>query len=360
MSGVWGNNIKISIFGESHGGAIGINISGLPVGKDINEEEIYKDMKRRAPGNSNLTTARKEEDKVEILSGIFNGKTTGAPLCGIIRNNDTRSKDYSKLKNVMRPSHSDYPASIKYKGFNDYRGGGHFSGRITAPLVFAGAIAKSILKEKGINIGAHIKSIADIEDIEFNPLNIENSILESIKEKDLPIIDDNKKALMEHRILSAKMEGDSVGGIVQCAITGVNVGVGDPFFDSVESTIAHLAFSVPAVKGIEFGKGFDLTKLKGSEANDSYYYEGEKIATKTNNNGGILGGLTNGMPILFNVAIKPTASIIKYQDTVDIENKEDTKLQIEGRHDPCIVPRAVVVIEAIAALALLDLMEGEF
>lgn len=360
MSGVWGNNIKISIFGESHGGAIGINISGLPVGKDINEEEIYKDMKRRAPGNSNLTTARKEEDKVEILSGVFNGKTTGAPLCGIIRNNDTRSKDYSKLKSVMRPSHSDYPASIKYKGFNDYRGGGHFSGRITAPLVFAGAIAKSILKEKGINIGAHIKSIADIEDTEFNPLNIENSILESVKEKTLPIIDDNKKALMEHRILSAKMDGDSVGGIVQCAITGINAGVGDPFFDSVESTIAHLIFSVPAVKGIEFGKGFDLTKLKGSEANDSYYYEGEKIATKTNNNGGILGGLTNGMPILFNVAIKPTASIIKYQDTVDIENKEDTKLQIEGRHDPCIVPRAVVVIEAIAALALLDLMEGEF
>ncbi|QAA33962.1 chorismate synthase [Clostridium manihotivorum] len=360
MSGVWGSNIKLSIFGESHGGAIGINISGLPVGKDINEEEIYKEMQRRAPGRSNLATARKEEDRVEILSGVFNGKTTGAPLCGIIRNNDTRSKDYSKLKDVMRPSHSDYPASVKYKGFNDYRGGGHFSGRITAPLVFAGAIAKSILREKGINIGAHIKSIADIEDDDFNPIYIDNTVLDTLKEKDLPIIDDNKKALMEHRILSAKMEGDSVGGVIQCAITGVEVGVGDPFFDSLESTIAHLAFSVPAVKGIEFGKGFELSKLKGSEANDSYYYEGEKIATKTNNNGGILGGLTNGMPVLFNVAIKPTASIIKYQDTVDIDKKEDTKLQIEGRHDPCIVTRAVVVIEAIAALAILDLMEGEF
>ncbi|WP_160673359.1 chorismate synthase [Clostridium sp. C8-1-8] len=360
MSGVWGSNIKLSIFGESHGGAIGINISGLPVGKAIDEEEIYKEMQRRAPGRSNLATARKEEDRVEILSGVFNGKTTGAPLCGIIRNNDTRSKDYSKLKDVMRPSHSDYPASVKYKGFNDYRGGGHFSGRITAPLVFAGAIAKSILKEKGINIGAHIKSIADIEDEEFNPIYIDSTVLDTLKEKDLPLIDDDKKALMEHRILSAKMEGDSVGGVIQCAITGVEVGVGDPFFDSLESTIAHLAFSVPAVKGIEFGKGFELSKLKGSEANDSYYYEGEKIATKTNNNGGILGGLTNGMPVLFNVAIKPTASIIKYQDTVDIDKKEDTKLQIEGRHDPCIVTRAVVVIEAIAALALLDLMEGEF
>jgi chorismate synthase len=360
MSGVWGSNIKLSIFGESHGGAIGINISGLPVGKAIDEEEIYKEMQRRAPGRSNLATARKEEDRVEILSGVFNGKTTGAPLCGIIRNNDTRSKDYSKLKDVMRPSHSDYPASVKYKGFNDYRGGGHFSGRITAPLVFAGAIAKSILKEKGIKIGAHIKSIADIEDEEFNPIYIDSTVLDTLKEKDLPLIDDNKKALMEHRILSAKMEGDSVGGVIQCAITGVEVGVGDPFFDSLESTIAHLAFSVPAVKGIEFGKGFELSKLKGSEANDSYYYEGEKIATKTNNNGGILGGLTNGMPVLFNVAIKPTASIIKYQDTVDIDKKEDTKLQIEGRHDPCIVTRAVVVIEAIAALALLDLMEGEF
>jgi chorismate synthase len=260
----------------------------------------------------------------------------------------------------MRPSHSDYPASVKYKGFNDYRGGGHFSGRITAPLVFAGAIAKSILREKGINIGAHIKSIADIEDDAFNPIYIDNTVLDTLKEKDLPIIDDNKKAIMEHRILSAKMEGDSVGGVIQCAITGVEVGVGDPFFDSLESTIAHLAFSVPAVKGIEFGKGYELSKLKGSEANDSYYYEGEKIATKTNNNGGILGGLTNGMPVLFNVAIKPTASIIKYQDTIDINKKEDTKLQIEGRHDPCIVTRAVVVIEAIAALALLDLMEGEF
>lgn len=356
MSGIWGNNIKISIFGESHGGAIGINISGLPSGKKIPFDIIAKDAARRAPGKNDMSTSRKEADKIEILSGVFEGKTTGAPLCGIIRNSDTRSKDYSRLKDVMRPGHSDYPANIKYEGFNDYRGGGHFSGRITAPLVFAGAIAKGILKEKGINIGAHVKSIGNIKDEGFDLTNINQDTFEKVSSKELSIIDDKKGEAMRELILQARREGDSVGGVVECAILGVEAGIGDPFFDSVESTIAHLAFSVPAVKGIEFGTGFKMTQMRGSEANDSYYYDGEVIRTKTNNNGGILGGITNGMPIVFSVAIKPTPSISKIQNTIDISKKENSTLQVVGRHDPCIVPRAVVVIEAIAAIAVLDLL----
>lgn len=355
---VWGNNIKISIFGESHGIALGINISGLPSGILLDMEAIEKEMERRAPGRSKIATARKEGDKVEILSGIFEGRTTGAPLCGIIRNGDTRSQDYSKLKSLMRPGHSDYPAMIRYNGFNDVRGGGHFSGRITAPLVFAGSIARQILKEKGITIGAHIKSINSVEDDSFNPLAIDEALLASLKEGDIATINKAKGEEMRELILATKKQADSLGGVVECAVTGIPAGIGNPFFDSVESTLAHLMFSVPAVKGIEFGAGFGITKMKGSEANDSYYYDGGEIKTKTNNNGGILGGITNGMPIIFRAAVKPTSSIGLYQDTVDVTNKVNEKLQVVGRHDPCIVTRAVVVIESVTALGILDLMMG--
>lgn len=355
---VWGNNIKISIFGESHGIALGINISGLPSGILLDMEAIEKEMERRAPGRSKIATARKEGDKVEIVSGVFEGRTTGAPLCGIIRNGDTRSQDYSKLKSLMRPGHSDYPAMIRYNGFNDVRGGGHFSGRITAPLVFAGSIARQILKEKGITIGAHIKSINSIEDDSFNPLAIDEALLTSLKEGDIATINKAKGEEMRELILATKKQADSLGGVVECAVTGIPAGIGNPFFDSVESTLAHLMFSVPAVKGIEFGAGFGITKMKGSEANDSYYYDGDVIKTKTNNNGGILGGITNGMPIIFRAAVKPTSSIGLYQDTVDVVNKVDDKLQVVGRHDPCIVTRAVVVIESVTALGILDLMVG--
>ncbi len=355
---VWGNNIKISIFGESHGIALGINISGLPSGILLDMEAIEKEMERRAPGRSKIATARKEGDKVEILSGIFEGRTTGAPLCGIIRNGDTRSQDYSKLKSLMRPGHSDYPAMIRYNGFNDVRGGGHFSGRITAPLVFAGSIARQILKEKGITIGAHIKSINSVEDDSFNPLAIDEALLASLKEGDIATINKAKGEEMRELILATKKQADSLGGVVECAVTGIPAGIGNPFFDSVESTLAHLMFSVPAVKGIEFGAGFGITKMKGSEANDSYYYDGDEIKTKTNNNGGILGGITNGMPIIFRAAVKPTSSIGLYQDTVDVTNKVNEKLQVVGRHDPCIVTRAVVVIESVTALGILDLMMG--
>lgn len=360
MSGVWGNNIKVSIFGESHGNAIGINIDGLPSGFEIDMDKILLEMERRAPGKNQLSTSRKEADLPEILSGFFEGKTTGTPLCAIIRNSDTRSKDYAKTKDFMRPGHADFTGYERYSGFNDYRGGGHFSGRITAPLVFAGAICKQILEEKGIFIGAHISSIKDIEDENFNSTNISKEDLLELRNKELPLINTSLEEKIKHTIIQAKYDGDSVGGTIECAVVGIKPGVGNPFFDSVESTLAHLMFSVPAVKGIEFGKGFDMTKLFGSEANDEYYYDGDLVKTKTNNNGGILGGISNGMPIVFKVAIKPTASILKEQNTIDIKNKKDVKFRIEGRHDPCIVQRAVPVIEAVTAIGILDLIGGRY
>lgn len=358
MSGMWGSKIKLSIFGESHGNAIGITIDGLPAGFSIDMDKIMMEMSRRAPGKSSLSTPRKESDIPEILSGYFEGKTTGTPLCAIIRNSNTKSKDYSKLKDVMRPGHADYTGAVRYKGFNDYRGGGHFSGRITAPLVFAGAICKQILEVKGIIVSAHINSIGKIKDCSFLESDISDELLNSFKEKELPLINTKLEDEMRQEILSARSSGDSIGGTIECAILGVSPGIGDPFFDSVESTLAHLMFSVPAVKGIEFGKGFDISKMRGSEVNDEYYLENGNIKTKTNNNGGILGGITNGMPIIFNVAIKPTASIFKEQNTVNIVTMEETTLCIEGRHDPCIVQRALPVIEAVAAIGITELMNS--
>ena len=358
MSGMWGSKIKLSIFGESHGNAIGITIDGLPAGFSIDMDKIMMEMSRRAPGKSSLSTPRKESDIPEILSGYFEGKTTGTPLCAIIRNSNTKSKDYSKLKDVMRPGHADYTGAVRYKGFNDYRGGGHFSGRITAPLVFAGAICKQILEVKGIIVSAHINSIGKIKDCSFLESDISDELLNSFKENELPLINTKLEDEMRQEILSARSSGDSIGGTIECAILGVSPGIGDPFFDSVESTLAHLMFSVPAVKGIEFGKGFDISKMRGSEANDEYYLENGNIKTKTNNNGGILGGITNGMPIIFNVAIKPTASIFKEQNAVNIVTMEETTLCIEGRHDPCIVQRALPVIEAVAAIGITELMNS--
>lgn len=356
MSGMWGNNIRISIFGESHGNAIGVNIDGLPSGFPVDMDKVMNEMARRAPGKSPLSTTRKEGDIPEILSGYFEGKTTGTPLCAIIRNSNTKSKDYSKLKSVMRPGHADYTGAIRYNGFNDYRGGGHFSGRITAPLVFAGAICRQILESKGIIISAHVSSIGSIKDKSFLDVELNEELIKSFKGKELPLINSSLEEAMREEIINARMNMDSIGGTIECAVLGIDAGIGNPFFDSVESTLAHLIFSVPAVKGIEFGKGFDISKMKGSEANDEYYLDGKNIKTKTNNNGGILGGITNGMPIVFNVAIKPTASIFKEQDTVNIATMEETKLIIEGRHDPCIVQRALPVIEAVTAIGILELM----
>lgn len=356
MSGMWGNKLKVSIFGESHGAGIGITIDGLPSGFEINMDEVLKEMARRAPGKSRLSTARKEADMPEILSGFFEGKTTGTPLCAIIRNSDQHSKDYGKLKDLMRPGHADYPGFIKYKGFNDYRGGGHFSGRITAPLVFAGAVCKQILEAKGIKIGAHVKSIGKVNDKSFFDVDLTNELLDEIKVNELPLLDPNKEEEMRNTILEARKEQDSVGGTIECAVLGIEAGIGNPFFDSVESTLAHLMFSVPAVKGIEFGKGFSMSEHRGSECNDEYYYDGDKVKTYTNNNGGITGGITNGMPILFKVGIKPTPSISKKQKTIDINEHKDAELVIEGRHDPCIVQRAIPVIEAVTAIGIIELV----
>lgn len=355
---MWGNNIKLSIFGESHGNAIGINIDNLPPGFPLDMEEIMREMRRRAPGKNNLSTARKESDVPEILSGYFEGKTTGTPLCAIIRNSDNKSKDYSKIKDVMRPGHGDYPGFVKYKGFNDYRGGGHFSGRITAPLVFVGAICKQILRKSGIEIVAHIKSIGDMEDKSFLDCDLDKLFINSLKYEEFPLIKKNLEEKMKNEILSARKEGDSVGGIIECMVLGIKAGIGSPFFDSVESTLAHLIFSVPAVKGVEFGMGFDISKMKGSKSNDEYYLKEGKVKTKTNNNGGIIGGITNGMPIIFRVAIKPTPSVYKEQNSINISTMEETTLQIEGRHDPCIVQRAVPVIEGVSAVGILDLIKN--
>lgn len=356
MSSVWGDKIKISLFGESHGDAIGIVIDGLPSGVELDLDFIKNEMMRRKPGKNAYTTSRCEDDDFKIISGYFNGKTTGTPLCSIIENKNKKSKDYDKIKNIIRPGHADYTGYIKYKGFNDYRGGGHFSGRITAPLVFAGAIAKQILKEKGIMIGAHIKSIGNIFDDSFDYCNVDKTILENIAKKEFPVIDDEKGNKMKEYILDLKNKGDSVGGIIETAVLNIEAGIGSPFFDSVESKLAHILFSVPAVKGVEFGEGFNITTMTGFEANDEYYIDDDRIKTKTNNNGGVLGGITNGMPIIVKAAIKPTPSIFKTQRSVNIETMDEVDLKIQGRHDPCIVPRVVPVIEAVTAICILDMI----
>ncbi|MCD7893676.1 MAG: chorismate synthase [Erysipelotrichaceae bacterium] len=355
MSANWGTNIELSLFGESHGKAIGIVIGNLPAGIQLDMDEINKNMKRRAPGQNKMSTPRKEKDEVEIMSGVLDGVTTGAPLCALVYNSDQHSKDYSLLKECMRPGHSDYPAYIKYHGFNDVRGGGHFSGRLTAPIVFAGSVAKQILKQKGIIIGAHIQSIKDIEDQRFD-INISENDIDLLLQKPYPTIDDAIFDKMQGVIEEARVNQDSVGGKIECAILNVPAGLGNPFFDSIESHLSPLLFSIPAVKSVSFGLGEDITKLYGSEANDSYYYENDKVKTKTNNNGGITGGISNGMPIIFSVGIKPTPSISQTQQTINVKTKENTTLQIKGRHDPCIVPRAIVVVESMAALGILDMI----
>ena len=355
MSANWGKNIELSLFGESHGKAIGIVIGNLPAGIKLDLEAIKKDLSRRAPGKNKMSTARKEKDEVEIISGVIDGVTTGAPLVGMIYNSDQHSKDFSYLKELMRPGHSDYSAYEKYHGFNDVRGGGHFSGRLTAPIVFAGAIAKQILKQQGIYVGAHIQSIKDVYDESFS-VNISEEMLENLLLKQYPTINDEVFTKMQETIEEARLNQNSVGGTIECAIINVPAGIGNPFFDSVEAHLSQLLFSIPAVKSVSFGLGEKITELYGSEANDSYYYDGDIVKTKTNNNGGILGGISNGMPIVFKVGIKPTPSVSLKQDTINVKTNENSTLEIKGRHDPCIVPRAIVVVEAMAALGILDMI----
>lgn len=356
MGATFGRNLRLTIFGESHGKGIGMILDGLPPGTPIDEAFIKTEMARRAPGKNKMSTQRQETDAFILESGVFEGKAAGTPLCVLIPNSDQHSKDYSILKDKMRPGHADYAGKMKYRGFNDYRGGGHFSGRLTAPLVFAGAVAKTLLRQKGIAVGAHIARIGRVTDVMFDPLGEPEARLNALREQTLPVLDESRAPLMEAEIMAAREQQDSVGGVVEVMATGLPPGIGDPFFDSLESRLAHALFSVPAVKGLEFGTGFGMAAMKGSEANDPMRFEAGRVVTTSNHNGGITGGITNGMPILFRVAIKPTPSISRPQQTVDLAAESDTVLEIKGRHDPCIVPRAVPVIEAVTAWILQDMM----
>lgn len=354
MNNTFGRSAALTIFGESHGVSIGAVLDGLPAGEAIDWDAVRTEMARRAPGRNAMSTARSEADAFEVQSGFFNGYTTGTPLCAVIRNGDHRSKDYDQLRHIMRPGHADYSGKIRYGGYNDFRGGGHFSGRLTAPLVFAGAVASQILKRRGVAVGAHILQIGSVRDASFNPLGEDEELFESLKQETLPVLDKTKQSEMEGEIMAAKGDLDSVGGVIECMITGLPAGLGNPFFDSVESALSHMMFSVPAVKGVEFGDGFALASMRGSGANDAFYYDGAAVKTKTNRNGGINGGITNGMPVLFRAAIKPTPSISRLQETIDTDTQENCTLEIKGRHDPCIVQRAVPVVEAAASWAILD------
>ncbi len=354
MSNTFGQKLQITIFGESHGTAIGCVIDGLPAGISIDWDDVRKEMARRAPGNSSMATPRKEKDAFEILSGYFQDHTTGTPMAMEIRNGNQHSSDYDILRDNMRPGHADYTGRVKYGGFQDYRGGGHFSGRITAPLTFAGAIAKQVLAAKGIHIGAHAYAVAGIADRPFDPMGESVNTFAALRNQKLPVLDQEAGNKMEAAILAVKAEGDSVGGVIECMATGLPVGLGDPFFDSLESQISHMMFSIPAVKGIEFGDGFALADMKGSAANDPMTYKAGQPTTTANHNGGLLGGISNGNPILFRLAVKPTASIGKPQHTINMAEEKDTLLTIGGRHDPCIIPRAIPVVETAAALVILD------
>lgn len=353
MSCNFGKKFKITIFGQSHSEAIGVVIDGIPAGIKLDLEKIDTFMARRAPGKNAYSTKRNEADKPEIVSGVVDGVTCGAPLCAIIKNNDQHSKDYSKLKVCPRPSHSDFAAYMKHNGFNDIRGGGNFSGRMTAPMCFAGAVAMQILEEKGIRIAAHIEKIAGICDKRFDAVNTD---LGELNSKDFPVLDDSVREAMLQKIEEARLDLDSVGGVIECAVTGMPAGIGEPMFDGIENVVSQAVFAVPAIKGIEFGNGFDCADLRGSENNDSFTVTDGRITTTGNNHGGILGGLTSGMPIVFRVAVKPTPSISKSQTTINLTTNTQEELVIGGRHDPCIVPRAVPCIEAATAIAIINLI----
>ena len=357
MSSSFGEKVKITIFGQSHSEAIGVVIDGLPVGEEIDLEAVRKFMERRAPGRNAYSTPRKEADLPRVVSGLFEGKTCGAPICAVIENTNTRSKDYDKLKDLPRPGHADFTAWVKYKGANDHRGGGHFSGRLTAPLCFAGAVCMQILERRGIHIGAHILSIKGVQDTPFDAVAVDADTLKAVTEKVFPVQNDAAGEEMQATIAAAKENADSVGGVIECAVVGLPVGVGEPMFDGLESRLAAAIYAIPAVKGVEFGEGFGVAALFGSENNDNFTYQADgTVRTTTNHHGGSLGGISSGMPLVLRAAFKPTPSIGQTQDTISISRGENDTLAIVGRHDPCIVPRAVPCVEAAAAVALLDLI----
>lgn len=356
MKNTFGNNFSVTLFGESHGSGIGAVIDGIAPGVKIDEEYIRHRLTLRRP-SGDISTKRQEADEFKILSGVYNGYSTGTPLCIFIENSCQKSKDYGDILAKARPGHADYTAECKYGGYQDARGGGHFSGRVTAALVAAGAIALLALESKGIKIVSHISNIAGVLDRDFGDFDAD---YEALKDATFGVLQEGKKEEMLKAITDAARDGDSVGGVVETMVCGMPGGVGEPWFDSVESVLSHVLFSVPAVKGVEFGLGFDFANKKGSEANDPFAIKNGEIVTTTNNNGGINGGITNGMPITFKCAIKATPSIYKEQNTVNFKEKSQVKLKIEGRHDPCIVHRCRPVIESVTAIALCDLLVTRF
>ena len=354
MSSTWGQHLKLSIFGQSHGEAIGVTLDGFPAGMEIDMDRLLAEMARRAPGQSALTTARKEADAPEFLSGVLNGRTTGQPICIVIRNTNQRSRDYGDGVDLVRPGHADYTGHVRYFGFEDWRGGGSFSGRLTAPLVAAGALCSQWLKTQGVRIACHIQRLGDVQDASF--MNADPTAdYTYMKQMHLPVLTEGLDEQMNAAAMAARNDCDSIGGVIECMATGLPAGLGAPFFDSVESTISQLMFSVPAVKGVEFGEGFGFAAMRGSRANDAFRMAEGKVVTETNHAGGVNGGITNGMPVIFRCAIRPTPSIAQKQQTVSLKTGENAELEIHGRHDPCILPRAVPVIEAMTAIAILEL-----
>ena len=355
MSSIYYGQLTVSLFGQSHAPGIGVTIDGLPAGEAIDLEELQAFLNRRAPGRGPWATTRKEEDRPEILSGLAGGYTCGAPLAALIRNTNTRSGDYDNLRDIPRPGHADYTAQVKYGGFQDVAGGGHFSGRLTAPLCIAGGICKQILARKGIYVGAHIAAVGGIPDQSYDPVNLDRETLLAPGGRDFPVLDPDAGTRMQGAIAQAKEDLDSLGGLVECAVIGLPAGLGDPMLDGMENRIARLAFAIPAVKGVAFGAGFAVADRRGSQNNDPFYFdEAGQVRTRTNHAGGILGGITNGMPVVARVAVKPTPSIGQPQESVSLSRGENTTLVIHGRHDPCIVPRAVPCLEAAAAIAVYD------
>ena len=356
MKNTFGNSVAITLFGESHGEYIGAVLDGLAPGIDINREYIENMLTLRRP-QGKISTPRQEADNFKIISGVINGKTTGTPLTILIPNENTQSGDYAQMQTIARPSHADFTAECKYHGFQDSRGGGHFSGRITSALVAAGAICKYALEQKGILIGTHLKKCGGVSDIDFTDYETD---IKKLNNTVFAVLSDEKGEEMKQAILQAAQDGDSVGGILETAVIGMPQGVGEPWFDSVESQLSHLLFSIPAVKGVEFGAGFSIADMKGSQANDQIKIEDSKAVTVTNNNGGINGGISNGMPIIFRTAIKPTPTIFKEQSTIDFKEMTETVLKPKGRHDPAIVHRARIVQDAVSAIALCDMLALRF
>ena len=352
MSSMYGENLRLSVFGQSHAAAIGMTLDGIPAGLPVDMDVLQAFLARRAPGQNGFSTPRKEADTPEFLCGISDGFTCGAPITAIIRNTNTRSGDYDNLRDCPRPGHADYTAQIKYGGYQDTAGGGHFSGRLTAPICIAGGLCIQWLAKRGIRVGAHIASIAGISDTPFDTIHPQ---MDAVR-KEFPVLDPKAGNNMGKAILEAKGAGDSVGGVIECAVSGLPAGLGDPMFDGVENRIASIVFGIPAVKGLEFGLGFGLSAMRGSLSNDPFMMSDGHVCTATNNCGGILGGITNGMPLIFRAAIKPTPSIAMEQRSVSLSRKEEQTLIVKGRHDPCIVPRAVPVIEAAAAIAVMDMI----